>query len=455
VNDAALIRRLRAGDERAWEQIDRRYRGQLERFARRMLRDVAPDQVEDVVQEALWRAHRALHRDQRVLELRPWLYRLTRNCCLDERARVRTDAVELAPDLPDRGDGPAGVLERRTALRTLLDDLAQLPDLQRHALLRRELDGVSHDELADELGLTSGATRSLVHRARAALTRAAEGRTLSCTDVRPDIFDAYDRRRRPTARTLRHLATCPACRSLQTALRAQRRKLAVLAPPAGLFALLGAGTLLGGHAKTATLASTLVVAAGVSVEVLEAGRASPMALSSLALPGKTLRAGAPIPEGTAIVRRAVAFPEQRSVALGCPEGMRLADLLPPDGGRVSAHYADAAIAQAGRVVLTGAGPARVTVAALCRRPDANGSIVDASRLRSLPAVGAVRVAGELHVAPGSRRLRGSVRAGEPVAVERRAGGWARVLTDTGAAGWLPEEAAPIRVRASAPAKRQG
>ncbi len=444
--DHALIRRLRAGDRGAWDAIDRRYRPELERFARRMLFDVAPDQVDDVVQEALWRAHRALHRDERVIELRPWLYRLTRNCCLDERARVRTDAVELAPELPDRADGPAATVERRTALRTLLDDLARLPELQRHALLRRELDGVSHEELAGELGLSHGATRSLVHRARAALTRAAEGRTLACTDVRPDIFDAYDRRRRPTARTLRHLASCPACRTLQTELRAQRRRLAVLAPPAGLLALLGAGALkpllLGSHAKATTVASTLVLAAGVSVELFEAGSPAPMAVASIALPGNALAAGSPIPPGTAIVRRAVAYPDERSVALGCPDGLRLADLLPPHGGRVSAHYADTTIGadQVGRVALTGAGQGRVTVAALCRRPDAQGSIVDASHVRSLPAVTSVRRASELHAAPGSAALRGSVSTGEPVAVERREHGWARVLTDTGTKGWLPERA---------------
>ena len=197
---------------------------------------------------------------------------------------------------PIARDGPDATIERRTALRTLLDDLARLPELQRHALLRRELDGVSHDELASELGLSSGATRSLVHRARGALTRAAEGRTVGCTDVRPDIFDAYDRRRRPTARTLRHLATCQTCRALQSALRAQRRRLAVLAPPAGLLALLGAGTLkpllLGGNAsaaKATTIASTLVVAAGVSVELFEAGRPAPVAVSSIALPGNAAR----------------------------------------------------------------------------------------------------------------------------------------------------------------------
>src|SRR5918998_2438460 len=105
VSDQALVSRLRAGDAGAWDAIDRRYRPALARFARRMLHDVAPDQVDDVVQEALWRAHRALHRDARVIELRPWLYRLTRNCCLDERARVRTDAVDLdqAATVAERG----------------------------------------------------------------------------------------------------------------------------------------------------------------------------------------------------------------------------------------------------------------------------------------------------------------------------------------------------------------
>ena len=70
------------------------------------------------------------------------------------------------------------------------------------------------------------------------------------------------------------------------------------------------------------------------------------------------------------------------VTLACPPGLRLADLLPPEGGRVSAHYGAATTIGAdrsGEIVLTG--PARdadVTVAALCRRPDAAGSIVDPS-----------------------------------------------------------------------------
>ncbi|WP_169542103.1 RNA polymerase sigma factor [Solirubrobacter soli] len=384
MKDAELVRRFRAGDQAAWEALDRRYRGPLERFARRMLHDVAPGQVEDVVQEALWRAHRALMRDTRVLELRPWLYRLTRNCCLDERARVRTDAVELerAAGVADRADGPAATVERRGALRTLLDDVSRLPELQRHALLRRELDGLSHDELAAELGLSAGATRSLVHRARGALTRAAEGRALGCGDVRSDIFDAHDGRRRPTARTLRHLATCPTCRALQSALRSQRRSLAALAPPVGLLAALGGLGFAGWQAKATAIGTTAVVAAGVSAELFEAGDPSPLAMQSIALPGKRVAAGAPLPDGVAVVRGEVRYPDVRRVTLSCPPGLRLADLLPPEGGRVSAHYGETTTIGAdhsGEIVLTGrARDVDVTVAALCRRPDAGGSLVDPS-----------------------------------------------------------------------------
>jgi RNA polymerase sigma factor (sigma-70 family) len=442
VTDEALIRRLRAGDRGAWEQIDRRYRPEMERFARRMLGDVAPDQVEDVVQESFWRAYRALHRDERTIELRPWLYRLTRNCCLDERARRRTDSVELedAGLTADGRDEPAVAVERRAALRTLLDDLAGLPDMQRHALLRREIDGLSHEQLAGELGVSSQASRSLVHRARITLARAIEARTIKCSEIHRDLFDAHDRRVRPTARALRHLAGCADCRSLRATLRTQRHALSVMVPPAALAAALltfGVGGKLS-LAKVTAITMTAAVAAGVSVQTFRAGGPSPLEVHSNALPGGFLRAGAKIPPGVAIVRRAVEFPGTRDVALGCPAGMRLADLLPPRGGRVSAAYAPGTAAgsdRAGRIRLTGTGAASVTVTSLCRRPDARGSIASASRVGA--GVTLVKYGTDLRRTPGSRSLRGSVHRGQPVAVRDRAHGWVHVLTDTGETGWVP------------------
>ena len=64
---------------------------------------------------------------------------------------------------------PEQAQERRAGVRELLEDIATLPEVQRHALLRRELDGQSHEEIASELGLTEGSTKSLVFRARANL----------------------------------------------------------------------------------------------------------------------------------------------------------------------------------------------------------------------------------------------------------------------------------------------
>ena len=81
--DARLVADFRAGDDLAFEAIVARHRPRLLAFARSILRR-APDTAEDVVQEALIRAHRALLRDDRPVMLGPWLAKLTRNCALDE-----------------------------------------------------------------------------------------------------------------------------------------------------------------------------------------------------------------------------------------------------------------------------------------------------------------------------------------------------------------------------------
>ena len=281
------------------------------------------------------------------------------------------------PTSPITPTVPPPTVERRGALRVLLDDLARLPELQRHALLRRELDGVSHDDLAAELGLTTVATRSLVHRARGALLRAAEGRALGCHDVRPDLLGAHDGRRRPTARTLRHLATCPACRALHSALRAQRRSLAVLAPPVGLLAALGGLSLAGWHTKATAIGTTAVVAAGVSIELFQAGDPVPVRAAVDRATGQAGRRRGADPEGRRRGPRRGPLSRRAQRRLSCPPGLKLADLLPPEGGRVSAHYGATTTIGAdgsGEIVLTG--PARDVT---CGSPRCAGARTRAGR----------------------------------------------------------------------------
>jgi RNA polymerase sigma factor (sigma-70 family) len=399
LSDERLIATLRAGDVRAFDAIGERYRPRLVRFAKRVLG--GQDRVaEDVVQEALLRAYRALLRDDRPIDLRPWLYRLVRNCCLDELSRVRTDTVDLAVAgesvaAPVHQE-PAVAAERRARLRELLGDLAVLPESQRHALVRRELDGVSHAQLAAELGLSEPAVRSLVHRARVGLTKLEIGRGTPCALVREELITAHDARRRAPARALRHLAGCGACRDFRTALRAERRAFALLAPGPLVLLAGGAGVgalkLVGGHgaaSKTGAVAAglaTIGVAGGIAAapEIFRAGDPAPIALRSPALPTAGVARGMALPPGTAVVRRTVALRARVRVhpdlRVGCPAGLAVADLLSPRGARVDVGYAPDTIiglSRSARILLRSAplpSDSAATVAILCKRPDAGGSL---------------------------------------------------------------------------------
>ncbi len=464
ISDERLVAAFRGGDEAAFQQIHDRYRAALLRFAKRILRDEGA--AEDVVQEALWRAHRALRRDDRPMNLRPWLYRLVRNCCLDELGRLRTDCVDLHAIDSDgalaaaSGDEPPAAYERRADLRQLLDDLGALPARHRHALVRRELDGLSHRQLASELNITPSAARVVVHRARVALMQVVDERSTSCQAVRENLLEAYDTRRRASARTHRHLARCPECRAFRTELRSTRRAMAILLPgPLVLLAAGGAGLKIGlaGKAsagKVAVGAATATVAVGaasIALPTLGPGDPAPSTISSPALPGGHVGRGAPLPAGTAIVRHRVQLHEGSSapstVVLRCPHGLRVADLLAPSGARVNATYGPGVVvgaSRSARVVLEHNALAHATqasVAVLCKRPS-RGSIVAGAGAgaagAAAPRPTLVHATGFLYAKPSRGSVVGTVRREQPVTVVARTHdrSWVRVVTDTGQRGWL-------------------
>ena len=104
--------------------------------------------------------------------LRAWLYRIAHNRCIDELRRPRPLPSELAADAQPAFGGrarrgePAAVAERSAALARLVADVHTLPSQQRSALLMRELQGLSYEELAGALGVTVPAVKSLLLRAR-------------------------------------------------------------------------------------------------------------------------------------------------------------------------------------------------------------------------------------------------------------------------------------------------
>jgi RNA polymerase sigma factor (sigma-70 family) len=463
--DMRLVERLRAGDERAFDAIVARHRPRLLAFARRILRS-RPDAAEDVVQEAFMRAHKALLRDDRIVLLGPWLSKLTRNCALDEISRIKADTVPL--DTPPAllalvdGDGPPQVHERRATVRGMLEGIATLPEDQRHALLRREVDGASHADIAAELAISGAASRALVHRARVNLAKREDALEARCSEVQDDLLRAYRTGRRASAHDYRHLTVCKHCRAYRGQLRAMRDALHVLHPGGLLFlsaiaaklGLAGKGALAGTVAKSpAAIGAVAALSAAAAVGgtlVIGAGQPSPATIRSPVLPGGVVAKGAPLPPHTAVAVGAADLSRgTATVTLNCPAGHRVADLLPPDATGVTAAYAPAThpgLSRTATIALSGAPTTKdVGVAVLCRVPGPDGALTPALRriqpqtastatLRP-PAVVCVD-RDDLRASPGGP-VTGSIGSGEPMRVLARSNGWRRVATEFGAIGWVP------------------
>jgi len=168
-SDERLVDLVRAGSDPAFEAIVERYRRALMRYVSRLL---PPDRAEDVVQQSFVKAYEAMHRDTAELNLRPWLYRIAHNGALNA---LRDRALGHA-ELDERIDGverPDQAFERTTGLRELVVAVQALPERQRSAILLRELEGRSYEEIAAALGVTDGAVRQLLNRARNSLRAAA------------------------------------------------------------------------------------------------------------------------------------------------------------------------------------------------------------------------------------------------------------------------------------------
>lgn len=162
--DQRLVRLVREGYEAAFEEIVRRYAKPLQRYAAA----IVGGRAEDVTQDAFSKALLALRRDDREIQLRPWLYRIVRNAALND-IRDRPPPAQVLEEAIQSGAGPEEAAERRAEVADLITRLRSLPEPQRAAIVMRELEGLSHEEIAAALGLSDGAARQAIYRARQAL----------------------------------------------------------------------------------------------------------------------------------------------------------------------------------------------------------------------------------------------------------------------------------------------
>jgi RNA polymerase sigma factor (sigma-70 family) len=166
-SDERLVALSRQGSEDAFAEIVRRHRPGLLRFARSL---GTGDRADDVVQDGLVRAWRALRRSDAEIDLRPWLTTIVRNRALTSHSTYR--AHEELDETIDGVRQPGDIVIMREELRSAVSAVNSLPGSQREALVRSALSGESHDQIATALATTPGAVRQLIFRARTGLREA-------------------------------------------------------------------------------------------------------------------------------------------------------------------------------------------------------------------------------------------------------------------------------------------
>ncbi|MGC9221363.1 MAG: sigma-70 family RNA polymerase sigma factor [Solirubrobacteraceae bacterium] len=229
-SDDRLVSATRRGNQAAFEVIVSRYQSKLLGFCRHMLG--SREDAEDVLQDVLAASYTAMLADDRPLNLRPWLYRIARNRCLNHLRRNTAIGVDsMDTHLADHGISAADRVYERAEFRQLVNDISDLPETQRTALVLRELDDLSYEQIAEAMETTVSSVKSLLVRARVSLTEAAEARLLSCEQVREELAEVSEGLKpKITPAVRRHVKNCQRCAVFQKELRRTDKALAALAP---------------------------------------------------------------------------------------------------------------------------------------------------------------------------------------------------------------------------------
>jgi RNA polymerase sigma factor (sigma-70 family) len=208
-SDEKLIGLTRRGRDDAYETLVERYRPRLLAFIQHMLR--SREDAEDVLQEVYVAALRAMRTDDRPIHAKPWLYKIARNRALNHLRR-RADVPVESMDAFERSAGQSAhdAVAGRERLSEIVGDVHSLPETQRTALILREFDALSYQQIAETMDTTVPAVKSLLVRARMGLAEAAEARSMPCSSAQAAARDdAADGDLRRIAR--RHAAGCELC----------------------------------------------------------------------------------------------------------------------------------------------------------------------------------------------------------------------------------------------------
>ena len=172
----SLIRRCLKGDQLAWETIVRQYRRKVFNVAYKFVG--RHDEAEDLTQDIFLKIFKSLDTFDRRANFQTWLISVSRNLCIDHYRSVRkeretidraVDTSDIAPASPE--PGPIAALEQRDRVVLLRQALAALPETLRTAVLLRDIQELSYQEIADKLKLPEGTVKSRINRGRTELAR--------------------------------------------------------------------------------------------------------------------------------------------------------------------------------------------------------------------------------------------------------------------------------------------
>ncbi len=265
--DERLIALTRRGQHAAFETLFSRYHSRLLSFCRHMLG--SREDAEDVLQEVFAAAFNAVLADERPINVRPWLYRIARNRSLNHLRRASAIGVDsMDIHFAEHGLSTGDQVLRREGFRQLIGDVQQLPETQRTALLLREIEALSYEQIALAMDTTVPSVKSLLVRARISLAEAAEARKLSCEEVRGELGEVAEGLIKISPPARRHLRDCERCRTFRKLLKDNNHALAAIFPVGPLLLLkhlalgkFGASSAAG-HAAGAGSAGAGVGAAG-------------------------------------------------------------------------------------------------------------------------------------------------------------------------------------------------
>lgn len=172
----ALIQRCLAGDQDAWGQIVRRYWRKVFNVAYKFTG--RHDEAEDLTQEVFVKIFRSLDTFDRRANFQTWLVSVSRNLCIDHyrSARKEREAVDRGIDpgtlaLVSTTESPFAELDRRDQAALLREALQALPPTLRTAVMLRDLQDLSYQEIAERLRVPEGTVKSRINRGRTELAR--------------------------------------------------------------------------------------------------------------------------------------------------------------------------------------------------------------------------------------------------------------------------------------------